>query len=241
MTTIEYIKVTIDRLPKGYVFTYDDFINDVHNKETIIKSLNRLVLSGKIKKISKGKYYKPEETIFGTLQPNQVQVVKDLLEKNGKQIGYLTGISIYNKLGLSTQISNTIQIGTTELRFSFKRGSYNISFIRQKNTITKKNIFLLQILDVIRYIKKIPDITVKSACKRLLVIVKELSKEEKITIVRLARKYPPATRALLGALLEETGNNLLAEPLKRTLNPITIYKLPEAGKVLSTSQNWNIK
>ena len=100
MKTTDYILYKIDRLPKGYVFTCADFINEVNNKETVIKALNRMTVSGKISKLSKGKFYKPENTVFGALQPNQYQVVKDLLEEDGKAIGYLTGYSIYNQLAL---------------------------------------------------------------------------------------------------------------------------------------------
>ena len=82
MKTAEYISFTIDRLPKGYVFTYVDFITEVNQKEAVIKALNRMVASGKIAKLSKGKYYKPENTPFGNLLPNQAQVVKYLLEEN---------------------------------------------------------------------------------------------------------------------------------------------------------------
>lgn len=35
MNTVEYIAFTIDRLPKGYVFTYADFITNVNSKEAI--------------------------------------------------------------------------------------------------------------------------------------------------------------------------------------------------------------
>src|SRR5690606_38318371 len=126
-------------------------------------------------KISKGKYYKPESTPFGNLQPNQAQIVKDLLESDGKIIGYLTGYSIYNQLGLTTQISNTIQIGKNQIRPNFKRERYTISFIKQNNTITKENIPLLQLLDAIRYIKKIPDSTIDASCNRFLAILKTLS------------------------------------------------------------------
>ena len=119
MKTAEYIAFTIDRLPKGYVFTYADFITEVNQKEAVIKTLNRMVASGKIAKLSKGKYYKPENTPFGNLLPNQAQVVKDLLEENGKTTGYLTGYSIYNQLGLTTQVSNTIQIGKNQVRPNF--------------------------------------------------------------------------------------------------------------------------
>lgn len=240
MKTPEYIALTIDRLPKGYVFTYTDFIAEVNKKEAVIKALNRMVKAGKIAKLSKGKYYKPENTPFGMLQPNQAQVVKDLLEEDGKTLGYLTGYSIYNKLGLTTQVSNIIQIGKNQIRPNFKRERYFISFIRQKNTITKENIPLLQILDSIRYIKKIPDATIETSCKRLLSIIKNLSEKDKGTMVRLALKYPPVTKALLGALLEELKESSLIEPLYKSINPITKYKLKGAGNLLRTAGKWNI-
>lgn len=240
MKVSEYISFVIDRLPKGYVFTYDDFTTEVNKKEAVIKALNRMVESGKISKLAKGKYYKPENTPFGNLQPNQTQVVKDLLEDNGKVLGYLTGYSIYNQLGLTTQVSNTIQIGKNQVRPNFKRERYTISFIKQKNTITKENIPLLQILDAIRYIKKIPDATIGSSCKRFLAILKDFSEKKKKSLVRLALKYPPATKALLGALLEQLQKSDLTEPLLKSLNPITKYKLPGAAKALSTTEKWNI-
>jgi hypothetical protein len=211
-----------------------------NKKEAVIKALNRMVESGKIAKMSKGKYYKPENTPFGNLQPKQAQVVKDLLEDDGKITGYLTGYSIYNQLGLTTQVSNAIQIGKNEIRPNFKRERYTISFIKQKNTITKENIPLLQILDSIRYIKKIPDATTESLCKRLLAILENLSDKDQCTLVRLTLKYPPATKALLGALLDELHQSFLTEPLYKSLNPITKYKLNGAGKILSSIEKWNI-
>jgi hypothetical protein len=213
----------------------------VSRKEAVIKALNRMAAAGKIAKLAKGKFYKQETTPFGILQPKQYQVVKDLLEKDGKLTGYLTGYSIYNSLGLTTQVSNTIQIGSNDIRASFIRGRYTISFVRQKNTITKDNIPLLQILDSIRYIKKIPDTKPQEAGKRILAIIGELDTKKKQSMVRLALKYPPATRALLGALLEKSGDDALAESLKKTLNPITTYNLPGILKVTGPTNNWNIK
>ncbi len=240
MKVTDYISNSIDRLPMGYVFTYADFVTEVGKKEAVIKALNRMVQSGKIAKLSKGKYYKPEDTPFGKLQPNQAQIVKDLLEDNGKIIGYLTGYSVYSQLGLTTQVSNTIQIGKNVIRPNFKRERYTISFIKQKNTITKENIPLLQLLDAIRYIKKIPDATIESSLKRLLAILKSFSDKEITKLVRLALKYPPATRALLGALLEQLQQRDLTISLLKSLNPITKYKLPGADKVLFATEKWNI-
>lgn len=240
MNVAEYIRSKIEKFPKGYVFTYTDFITEDNKKEAIIKALNRMVVSGKIMKLAKGKYYKPEITPFGNLMPDQKQVVKDLLEEKGKVIGYLTGYSIYNQLGLTTQVSNTIQIAKNQIRPNFKRERYTIAFVKQKNNITKENIPLLQLLDAIRYIKKIPDASIEASCNRFLAIIKNFTDKEINTLVRLALKYPPATRALLGALLEQLKQSKATELLLKSLNPITKYKLTGAGKALSSTEKWNI-
>jgi len=239
--TTDYIQNRIERLPKGYVFTYKDFITEVNTKEAVIKGLNRMASAGKIAKLSKGRFYKPEGTVFGSLPPDQYQVVKDLLEKDGKLIGYITGYGIYNQLGLTTQVSNIIQIGRNEPRPALKRGVYRITFIKQKNKINKENIPLLQILDSIRYIKKIPDATLESSSTRLLGIIKKISVAEQAMLVRLGLKYSAATRALLGAFLEELGNDEQAVILKRSLNPITKYNFSISKSVLPSVKNWNIK
>lgn len=241
----QYIKKKIERLPKGYVFTYDDFIGEVDSVEAIVKALNRMVDAGTIAKLSKGKYYKPEETVFGTLGPDRREVVKDLLEKNGKLVGYLTGYSIYNELGFTTQVSNTIQIGRAKPRPATKRGRYKIKFIVQKNIITKENIQLLQLLDVIRYIKQIPDANIDQSCKRMIEILKDRASDYN-ALVRLSKNYPPATRALLGAMLEWIGKEYLKaafdfKSLKATLNPITTYQLKIKTNTLPNKKNWNIQ
>lgn len=241
MKVTEYIRSTVDRLPKGYVFTYEDFNLDVKNKEAIIKALNRMVDSGKISKLSKGKYFKPEKTPFGILQPSQEQIVKDLLNEDGKTVGYLTGYSIYNKLGLTTQVSNIIQIGKNQARPKFRRERYTISFVKQKNIITKKNVPLLQLLDSIKYIKKIPDSSVKKSCLRFIEILKEFNLDNKKELMRLSLKYPPSTRALLGALLDEIEEKPITLSLKESLNPITKYELSNANEILAKASDWNIK
>lgn len=241
MKTSDYVEFTMNKFPRGYVFTYRDFFIEVDKKEAVIKALNRMVAAGKLSKISKGKYYKPEQTPFGELIPDQKQIVKNLLEEDGKIVGYLTGFSIYNQLGLTTQVSNTLQIGKNHIRPAFKRERYNISFVKQANTITKDNIRLLQLLDTIRYIKKIPDTRIEDACARLLKIFAKLSEKEVSTMIRLALKYPPSTRALLGAILDELGNSEITDPLFRSLNPITKYNLPGVRKTLAATDKWNIE
>lgn len=230
----------INRFKSGYVFTYDDFDIPVNNIGALKMSLNRLVSSGKIIRLSKGQFYKPEITEFGVLRPPEYQVVKDLLEDNGIIIGYLTGVSAFNKLGLTTQLSNTIQIGTNIDRKSKKRGKYNIRFIRQKNTITKEIIYFLQILDSIRFIKKIPDSDVTSSYIRIRTLIKNLSENEKEMIAKLALKYNPGTRALTGSILDQVTVSDIADKLLNSLNPVSVFSYNIIGDTTLDKEKWRI-
>ena len=230
----------VDRLPNGYIFTYNDFNLPVENREAVIKALNRLVEKGKLKKISKGKFYKPEKSIFGTLLPNQYQIVKDLLEDDNKIIGYLTGYSIYNTLGLTTQVSNTIQIGTNKIRPNLKRERYLINFIKQNNIINQDNVPYLQLLDCLKNIKKIPDTTINNTVERFINIISDYKLKDIKHLIRLAQKYPPSTRALLGALLDEVQLENYSETLFKTLNPITKYNIGINNYTLTQSNKWNL-
>jgi hypothetical protein len=241
MQIIDIIKDKIKRFPKEYVFTCNDFYIEVENKNTVRKTLNRLADTGKIQRLTKGKYYKPRKTEFGMLNPPVKQIVKDLIEKDGKLIGYLTGYSIYSSLYLSTQISNTLQIGVKKYRREIKRGKYKIAFILQPNAINKNNIELLQILDCVRFINEIPATTPDEACLRLLQIIKELPPEKQKRFAKLSLKYTNYVRALCGAMLEKIGaEQELLDRLKKSLTGITTYKIPVSENILPTKTKWNI-
>ncbi len=241
MKISEIVTNKIDRFKAGYVFTYKNFSFTVEKINALKKVLSRLTESGKIVRLSKGRYYKPKEGITGSLKPDEYQVVKDLLEENGKIIGYLSGINAFNKLGLTTQVSNTIQVGTNIDKKSRKRGKYTIRFIRQKNTITNETITLLQILDSIRFIKRIPDADINRSCERLRNIIKNLSDEEQAYLVKLALKYNPATRALTGAILESIKGEVYVEALYKSLRGTTAFNLNISENILKNKDKWQIR
>ncbi|WP_439257938.1 DUF6088 family protein [Lonepinella sp. BR2271] len=229
----------LQEIPKGIVFGFNE-LEKSSSTQAMIKMLNRKVAKGELVKLSKGRFYKPEKTIFGQLQAPINEVVKDFLYKNGSCIGYLTGLSIYNQFGLSSQVSSVIQIGRNSLRPALQRLQYKIHFVQQKNVITQQNIPLLQYLDCIRFIKKIPDITVSKAVSCLLSLLDDFSDEQKEAMASLVLQYPPSTRALFGAMLEYCQQYSLADSLFDTLNPITTYQFIDVDKILPNTNKWNI-
>ncbi len=229
------IEQTVNAFRSDYVFTYRDLGLPPESSANVIRKLNRMADSGVIQRLSKGRFYKPKQTMFGSLKPSQQEVVKDLLEKNGKIIGYLTGVSIFGQLGLTTQISNIIEIGVKGKKNNTRRGMYSIRFVQQANIITKNNIPLLQLLDSIKSIKQIPDSTPDSSYNRIREIIKFLDEKSLDLMIKLAMKYNPMTRAIVGAIIEELYGEERARILRDTLNPITVYKVGLTKKVLSTN------
>lgn len=241
MKSSDLIRNKINRLPEGYVFTYSDFSNEVKSENALKLTLFRLVRAGKIERLSKGRFYKPKQGIIGKLNPDEYEVVKDLLKLNNRVIGYITGLGVFNSLGLTTQMSSIIQIGSNIDKKQIQRGKYLIKYIRQWNKITTDNINLLQLLDCIRFIKSIPDTTIDQSYKRLIYLLGELSEKEIRVLTSLASKYPPATRSLVGSMLEKLNYNSLSDKLLNSLNPSTYFKLEISSDLIQNKLKWKIQ
>lgn len=235
------MRMTISNFPFGFVFTPSNFPIEAGKQASVNRVLNNMVAAGEIRRLSKGRFYKPQMTQFGELPPDTYQIVKDLIEKNGKIIGYITGYSAFNDLGLTTQVPFALQIGVRNEKKAIQRDVYKISFIKQQNAITKENIPLLRLLDCLRFFKNIPDTTPDNACKRLLYLLSQLDAMQIARMKRLVLKYNPATIALLGALLETLNKKEGTAQLMKQLNPQTSYKLGISEQVLSNQQKWHIK
>lgn len=232
------VKEKIGTTPEGVILTIGDFDVLPQYQGSLVKSLNRLVERGTLKRLSKGKYYKPRKTVFGTLKPAPEEITKDFMEKNGKIIGYITGNSAFASMGLTTQITSSLMIGTNIYRRPLERGGYNISFLLQRNPITEEHIPLLRILDAIKLIRDIPATNPDAIIGQLGCMIKGLDKDRQTLLLTLAENYTPYVRALLGATMEL--NNLDTGNLMYSLNGTTSYKLPITEAALPNKQNWNI-
>lgn len=240
-TIADIVKSRINTFNQGYVFSYMDIKGPSKNKEAIIKALNRLTEKGILHKLIKGKFYKPSLSDNGKNGPDLSEIVKDLLEHKGEQIGYLTGHSIFNKLRLTTQLSHTIQIGRNTFKPPIKRSIYSIQFVLQRNIITKENIEMLQVLDCLKMIKGIPDTTKDNSLHVIGKIIRKYKKPHRDTLIQLSMKYPSSTRALLGIIFEEEKIMRPLDKIRETLNPISKFNMTLRNYDKLVKDNWNIK
>ncbi len=241
MSTAKKIEEKIKTINEGETFTYKELSIEKNEYQSATKSIERLIKKGEIKRISPGIFFKPKQSIFGELLPKEEEILKPYLYKNGSRVAYITGVYLYNKLGLTTQIPQTIKLASREKEIKVNKSNLKIKPAKSYVEVTNKNFQYLEILDAIKDFKKIPDLSIEKGIKILLNILKELKKDEIKKIIQYSLKYPPRTRALLGALLEEIGVKEELNDLKNSLNPLSEYAFGIKKEILNNAENWKIK
>ena len=239
MKSTDAIEKRINELGAGIIFNYSDLQLPPESQTAAAMALSRMVAQNKIKKVGKGRFYRPVVSRLGEMSPILDELTKDLLFKNGKRTGYITGIPAFAQLGLTTQVSSKILIGSKSYRRPLKRGNYEISFTKQENELSDESIPLLRILDSLKYIREMPACTVEDAISKLLKIISRLTPEDVKKLIKYSETYSASVKALLGAICE--FNNQDFGDLKLRLNPLTQYQLGIRKIILPNKNNWNIK
>ncbi|MGM0497727.1 MAG: DUF6088 family protein [Bacteroidota bacterium] len=231
----------VSTMKPGKVFDYSCFDNYREKPTAIAKALSRLAMENQIKRIERGKYYVPQMSKFGTLKPSENEFLKALKNKNNGEAVYETGLGIYNKLGLTTQVPNVITLATKKQKPSKTISGVKINYTKKNFDISKYDPYLLQLLDAIKDSKNIPDSSPDEVIRVIKTRIRELSLKKVRKLKRASYNYPPFVRAILGAIIEIIYNAKEAKTLKNTLNPLTKYSFPINELSLPNKEKWGIK
>ena len=241
MNIAKKIEEKIDDFERGNTFTYKDLPIDKKEYSAASKTIERLIKKGKIKRVSTGIFYKPKQSAFGELKPDEEKIITPYLFKNGKRIAYITGLLLYNKMGLTTQIPKEISIASREKRIYIAKGNIKANAVKSYAEVTDENYKYLEFLDALKDWKKIPNLDKKSAIEILTNILIKFNTKQTKELLNIALSYPPRVRAFLGALLEYSRKKIKLNSLIESLNPLSEYNLGIPKKILPTIEKWNIR
>ncbi|MEZ0542539.1 DUF6088 family protein [Fibrella arboris] len=241
MTVSETITRQIEKFQEATSFGYADLSISRHDFSSAAKALERLQKKGLIQKLSKGKFYKPKQTVFGEKRPDEQQILKPYLYHQGKRIAYITGNALYNQLGLTTQVPAVIQIASRDKRITINTGAIKATPVKSYVDVTEDNYQMLGFLDAIKDLKQIPDVIVNEAITVIQSRIAKLNDREIQQLTDYALAYPPRVRALVGAILENVNKLSRLAVLRDSLNPLTQFDIGVAPTCLPTAANWNIR
>ena len=117
-----------------------------------------LVDSGKLKRFDNGIYYIPKKSKLGgeVCIPPDVFVQNKYVARNNRILGYYSGYTFANQIGISTQVPYIQEIVTNEIGNPIKRLNLNgrTFVIRKARTqLTETNVKVLQLLDLLKDIE----------------------------------------------------------------------------------------
>ncbi len=241
MSIAQTIQNTVEAMPAGQIFGYQELPSYAKSPSAVIKAISRLVSDKQLERFSKGKFYVPKKGLFVIRKPSDSELIRSMLYKDGNLRGYVTGLSLYNQLGLTTQVPRTITVAYNGGRQEKEFGTIRIKTIVTRIPIQKKDVKLLQYLDALKDIKKILDSDVNLSLKIIRRYISELSDSEQGRLVKLAQNYySPQVRALIGLLFTSLKLSV-PNSLASSLNPTTIYKLKLDQSKWSMAKEWNIR
>lgn len=225
-------KQILNKKNQDKIWSYSDF-KDLPF-DSVTKALSLLNQKGTIKRIQKGYYFLPQITILGLVSHDDMDLLFKKLTKKG--LFYcISGTNGYNKIGLTTQISNVTTIASPITM----RSNDKIKFIQRNKPASGTEIERI-VLDALNDIENIPGTYPEKA----LLKIKEIIKSGKVNINDLGKSSlneTPRIRAIVGALGQELDmNKNLLNQLKLSLNPGTVYLL-DIDSVLKLAKEWNIK
>ncbi len=241
MNIAQTIQRNVDAIPAGQIFGYQELSNYAKSSSAVIKAVGRMVSNEKLARYSKGKFYVPKKGFLGLRKPSDSELIKSMLYKNGQLRGYITGLSLYNQLGLTTQVPRTISVAFNGGRQEKDFGTIRIKTIVTRIPITPKDVTLLQYLDVLKDIKIIPDPDINLSLKIMQNYISKLSIAKQKRLLKLALTYySPQVRALLGLVFSSLE---IPTPtsLALSLNPTTTYKLKLDKATWPMAKEWNIQ
>ena len=145
-------------IPGEPIFSSDICIPD-YTDENLRYHLKKLTDDGIICRFESGVYYLPKKNIFGEQMILSAETVAlhKYISRKGKRVGYYSGYTLANRMGLSTQVPFTVEITSNYApalvrEMTIKNRKYIIR--RPSVEITDENVNVLQLLECLKDIEK---------------------------------------------------------------------------------------
>ncbi len=138
----------------------DRFNLDIgHAKSLVNVNLPRIAKGNDLTRYQKGIYYKAQNTAFGKTKLNPALINRNrYMHKDGVIMGYETGASFLNQIGLTTQVPKYKKYATNVFKYNGckKDKKLMVEIRKPRADITEENHHYLQLLDAIADKEKLP-------------------------------------------------------------------------------------
>ena len=190
-----------DYIQEHYKEAEPIFFSDLEKKDITKSALNqqlkKLCLKGVLMKYDTGVYYIPKKTVFNcTIGPNADMVARYRFISKGDNIdGFYGGNSFANQIGITTQVPRVVEIVSNNTNSSNREitiGNRRFYVRRPPVQITKENVYVLQMLELLKNLDAYLDGSYEDAKKKFTeyIFAHDITRKDVDCYIR---KYPIAT------------------------------------------------
>lgn len=197
-------------------------------EQTFYKSLERLTKAGKAVHLAKGLYYRPRTGRFGEIPISDKEIVDYYI---GEGQGVLVGYRLYNKKGITTQLSKYVEVYSKILSEDRKKIK-NVSVKKISVELTDETIPVIETLDILNSYDKIENLD-RNALLAYLKAFAEIYSDKAANHVISHMKYKKSTIAFLASVLDRLS---VPHTLAQYLSPMSDYKIPRLEWMYETAR-----
>lgn len=184
------------------------------------KSIERMLKNGELERVAKGVYCRPKITKFGKISASEENILNYFIGKENPT-GVVVGYRLYNKYGITTQISKKVKIYSNILDEE-RRVIKNVEIKKINISINSRIKKAIEQLEILENHNQIEDIDNKKLGYIYGIIAEEYS-DEIFTNVLRKMKYKKRTIAFLESILK---SKRVENTLSQFLNKTSKYKIP---------------
>lgn len=149
---MEFFDYLVDTFGYNEVILSSEISFAEYSTPWIKKAISRLCEEEKLIRFEKGIYYIPTDTILGKSKLDRKKVIIKKYINDGKSnIGYYSGTTFMNMLGLTTQMPNKMEIYTNNEPTRFREvpvGNQNVLVRRSRTKIDNSNVATMSFLEL---------------------------------------------------------------------------------------------
>jgi hypothetical protein len=183
------------------------------------KSLERLVRRGELARVGKGVYSRPQKTRFGNISASEKDIINYYISNNN---GLIVGYGLFNRVGLTTQVSKKTKIYSTKIKENQKTIG-NVVICRLNMKLDRAAIEQIKALEILENYQKIEDFNRIEFCAYTQKIAGQYN-EKAFEKVIANMKYKKRTIAFLQIIL---NRNNVPNNLSKYLSATSNYVIPD--------------
>lgn len=176
---------------------FSDLAREGITKSALNQQLKKLCEKGLLKKYDTGIYFIPKKTLLkSTVGPNADMVARYRFISKGDNIdGFYGGNSFANQIGITTQVPRVVEIVSNNTNSSDREvriGNRRFYVRRPVVHITKENVYVLQMLELLKNLDAYLDYSYEEARERFAEYI-SLHEIKRSDVDLYIRKFPIAT------------------------------------------------